>query len=110
MFSLHSIQHDELIDEYKKNMTQEPETRLQPQRMRFVDGDNDDYRRYQALCRGDDLRVSAANDDSSQLIRSTCDTHTPLTDFSSRGLRGCRLRRKPSISSATTPPTTAIRG
>lgn len=41
-------------------MTQEAEVTLRPQLMRFVDGDNDDYRRYQALCRGDELRVGFA--------------------------------------------------
>lgn len=50
------LQHDDLRPEYEKNLTG---TAPHPAKMRFLDGDNDDYRNYQALCRGDNLRVSS---------------------------------------------------
>jgi len=49
--------HDELLPKYEKNQTTTSKTALPPPKMRFVDGDNDDFRNYQALCRGEDLRT-----------------------------------------------------
>jgi len=54
--------HDDLIDEYQRNISVAL-PRLRPAKMRFVDGDNEDYRRYQALCRGDELRTPAETKD-----------------------------------------------
>lgn len=49
--------HDELLPKYEKNQTITSKTAPPPPKMRFVDGDNDDFRNYQALCRGEDLRT-----------------------------------------------------
>lgn len=50
-----SMQHNDLRPGYELNMTSK--TAPNPRFMRFLDGDNDDYKNYQALCRGDPLRV-----------------------------------------------------
>lgn len=52
-------QHDDLLVDYEKNLT-ESKTAPPPRLMRFLDGDNDDFRNYQALCRGDNIRSPAA--------------------------------------------------
>lgn len=47
--------HNDLLNGYNLNMTSK--TAPNPRYMRFLDGDNDDYKNYQALCRGDPLRT-----------------------------------------------------
>lgn len=52
---MNGIQHDDLLPGYEKNLTSDKAPN--PVFMRFLDGDNDDYKNYQALCRGDPMRV-----------------------------------------------------
>ncbi|KAI1305893.1 Prolyl 4-hydroxylase subunit alpha-2 [Halotydeus destructor] len=48
--------YDDLLPEYTVNITNKP---MPPKLMRLIDGDDPDYRRYQALCRGEVLRTTA---------------------------------------------------
>lgn len=52
------MQHDELSPNYWQNQTTDyqPDTPI-PAKIRYFDGDNDDYRKYQRLCRGQQVQV-----------------------------------------------------
>ena len=69
LFTFSNTQYDDLLPEYEKNATFFSNS-SQPALMRFLDGDNDDFRNYQALCRGDSLRVSRRKRKAEKMLLS----------------------------------------
>ncbi|XP_015792160.1 prolyl 4-hydroxylase subunit alpha-2-like [Tetranychus urticae] len=55
--------HDELSPTYWTNISMILNNSRPPHTMRFLDGDNDDYRNYQELCRGEVFRTPAETKD-----------------------------------------------